>query len=79
MVGLQIVGRRGVEHRSSADVEACGVQRTLDHFAIEPPVGQAGIGVSANIISRKEAAISGVECNRAAFDFDPEVRDSVTS
>src|SRR5271165_6808872 len=60
LVGLQVLGRRRVEHLSGANVEARGMQRTLDHLAVEPAVGQAGIGVGANIVRRKKATIGSV-------------------
>src|SRR6202023_3842483 len=68
-VSLQILGRRRVQHLAAADVKTRGMQRALDHLAVEPAVGQAGIGVSANIIGCKEVAVGGVEGDRMASNL----------
>src|SRR4029077_6319044 len=49
-VRFQILRRRRVQHLAAADVKTRGMQRALDHFPVEPAVGQAGVSVSANIV-----------------------------
>src|SRR6266481_1552531 len=65
-VRLQILGRRRVQHLAAADVKPRGMQRALDYLAIEPAVGQAGIGVSADVVCCKEVAVGVVERDRMA-------------
>ncbi len=60
-VGLQIFGGRRVEHLAGADVEARGMQRALDGFAVEPAVGQARIGMGADIVGGEESSVAVVD------------------
>src|SRR5437763_7468044 len=71
-VGLQIFGRGRVEHPSGADIKAGGVQRTLDELAVEPAVGQPGIGVGADVVGREKSAVDVVKRDRMAGDLDAE-------
>ena len=71
-VGLQIFGRGRVEHLSGADIKAGGMQRALDQLAVEPAVGQPGIGMSADVVGRENAAVDVVKRDRAARDLDAE-------
>ncbi len=71
-VGLQIFGRRRVEHLSGADIKAGGMQRALDQLAVEPAVGEPGIGMSADVVGREKSAVDVVKRDRAAGDLDAQ-------
>src|SRR5579872_194368 len=71
-VGLDCLGagRRG--GAASLDVEPAGVQRTLDLAAVEPAVGEFGVGVGADVVGAKERPGEIVERDLLAGDRQAE-------
>src|SRR5258706_4524253 len=55
-VDRDVLRHRCAQRLAGLDLEAPGVQRTLDDAVLEIAVGQAGIGVRADVVGRQHLA-----------------------
>src|SRR5205814_8788197 len=71
-IGLEVLGagRRG--RLAGLHIKATGMQRAFDLALVEPPVGQLGVSVGADVVGGVERAVELVKRDLLAADHDAE-------
>src|SRR5579864_1229780 len=70
LVGLEIARNGWAQALPGLNLKSPRVQRTLDHLAVEPAIGEHREGMGADIVSGVDGAIEIIERDRLPFSFD---------
>src|SRR5665213_1388032 len=66
-IGLEVVADRRAEALAGLHLEPSAMQRAFDDLAVEPALGQLGVGVGAEVVGGVDFAVDVVERDLALY------------